>query len=953
MFSPLNLFVFTQSYSLKIYHTENMKKAFAIILFFCALIQLNAQTKTTTISGKVLDNTTKEGIELASIRLLSAKDSTYIIGTATDASGKFSLKVQPAKYIVQVTYVGYTPLNIDADARQNIALGNILMKEDGIMLGDMVVTAVAPDIQVKGDTVEYNADSYKVQEGAVLQDLIKKIPGAEIDAEGKIKVNGKDISKILVDGKEFFSNDPTTASQNLPAKMVEKLQVLDKKSDMAQLTGFDDGEEETVINLVVKPEMKEGMMSNLLAGYGNKDRYEGNGFGTYAKNDTRITVLGNINNTNNANANVRGPGKAGLLTTKELGLNLAGESSKLKYDADISFNQTDNDVLSIYDKEFIGREGSSETGSTDSNTKNRHFNLRSLMEWQIDSLTKVIFRPNISYTKNENYSLSNTMRSDPSDARSNFITNTNSSSNANTWTFKGNLIMNRKLNDKGRSITLELSGGGSNGNTDGTSYSLTDYTNISDTTLLDQIYKQDNDNYNWRIRLSYLEPIWRNAEKTKMNFLEVVYNIKNTHSETDKKTYDYDPDSKSYITLASDYTRKTENDFLNQNVTLSFQAKRQKYNYTLGAGLEPSSTKTKTIQPGQEDKIVPRKNYLNIAPRAEFNYLWDRRHNLRIRYDGQTNQASTNQLFDGIISQNAIDTTRGNPDLKPSFTHNFNLRFHNFNPDKASFIMAFARFSYTTNDIISITRWGTGNSQNTTYTNIDGNMNGFFRFMYNTPLRNRKFSVNTGTNGNYTRRNTYITNKNEDPHKNRANTYSFGEDLRLKFNSDVLQFNVGGNITYENTDHSLQKNQNKEIYNYGGFADFTLYLPYNFSVESDINYSSNSGYEGGYEQNMWLWNASLSKQILKNNATIRFKIYDILQDRSNIVRNSNSDNITFTTYNTINSYFMVNFIYRFNSFKGGMKSSDLEPRREPGRDPGRGFGRGPGRGLGGPPPGGM
>lgn len=267
--------------------------------------------------------------------------------------------------------------------------------------------------------------------------------------------------------------------------------------------------------------------------------------------------------------------------------------------------------------------------------------------------------------------------------------------------------------------------------------------------------------------------------------------------------------------------------------------------------------------------------------------------------------------------------------------------------------MAFARFSYTTNDIISITRWGTGNSQNTTYTNIDGNMNGFFRFMYNTPLRNRKFSVNTGTNGNYTRRNTYITNKNEDPHKNRANTYSFGEDLRLKFNSDVLQFNVGGNITYENTHHSLQKNQNKEIYNYGGFADFTLYLPYNFSVESDINYSSNSGYEGGYEQNMWLWNASLSKQILKNNATIRFKIYDILQDRSNIVRNSNSDNITFTTYNTINSYFMVNFIYRFNSFKGGMKSSDLEPRREPGRDPGRGSGRGPGRGLGGPPPGGM
>lgn len=933
-----------------------MKKSPFILFFLCSFLFLNAQSQSARISGNVLDDATKEGIELAGIRLLNAKDSSYVSGTASDAAGHFVLKVKPAKYIVQISYVGYKTLNLKVDAVKNVALGNILLKEDGVLLGEAVVTAVAPDIKVKGDTVEYNADSYKVQEGAVLEDLIRKIPGAEIDANGKIRVNGKDISKILVDGKEFFSNDPTTASQNLPAKMVEKLQVLDKKSDMAQLTGFDDGEEETVINLIVKPEMKEGMLSNILGGYGNKDRYEGNGFLNYARNNTRITLLGNINNTNNANANVRGPGKAGLLTTRELGINMAGESDKLKYDADISYSSNDNDVESVYDMNFVGADRSG-NGNSKLNKGNDALHFRSRMEWKPDSLTKIIFRPNINYTKNDNVSSGYSERSDGLNDRNNIRVYEHSSSNSDSWAFKGNLLLNRMLNLNGRSVTLELSGSNSNGNTDGTSYSLTDYFNLKDTTLLDQIYNQDNNSYDWRVRVSYLEPIWRNAEKTKMNFLEVAYNIKGTHSKTDKKTYDFDNLTGDYTTVASDYTRKTVNDFLNQNVTISFQAKRQKYNYTLGAGLEPSSTKTKTIRPDKMDMIVPRKNYLNFAPRAEFNFLWDKKHNFRFRYDGRTNIPSTNQLFDGIISQNALDTTRGNPNLRPSFTHNFNLRFQKFNPEKASFIMGFANFSYTSNDIATITRWGNGNSRNTTYANIDGNMDGLFRIMFNTPLRNRRFTLNTGTFGNYSRNNTFITNRFADPQKNRADTYKIGEDLRTKFNTSyslhklggtskqmTFNFDLGANFIFENTHHSLSDERNASIYNYGGFGSFLLELPFAFTLESEINYSANSGYEGGYKQNMWLWNASVSKLLLKNNATLRFKMYDILHERSNIVRTSNNDNITFTTYNTINSYFMVNFTYRFNSFKGGMKASDMEPSER------RGPGFRSGQGRVGPPP---
>lgn len=928
-----------------------MKKLLIIPLFICITAQLNAQNRTTdrtrttdqnrtvTISGKVLDDATKQGIELAGLRLMNAKDSSYVTGAATDKDGKFSLSAKSARYILQVTFLGYTTLNIDVDARRNVALGDLVMKEDGILLGEAVVTGQAPEIVVKGDTIEYNADSYRVQESAVLEDLIKKIPGAEIGENGKITINGKDISKILVDGKEFFSDDPKTASQNLPAKIVEKLQVLDKKSDLAQLTGFDDGEEETVINLVVKPGMKEGIMSNVLVGAGNKDRYEGNGFINYAKENTRITLLGNVNNTNNENADVRTSDSGGVLASKEVGFNIASEpSEKLKYDADVYYSHTNNDLMQTSDKQWANNRH--EYTEADRTTKNDNLRFRGRMEWAPDSLTKVIFRPRATYSTNDVFRTENTSFTNLNNSLEDYISDENSSSRGKSFNINGSLLFNRKLNNRGRSFSVEMSGGNSNGNTDGDNYVYTDYINKADS-IQDQISSQDNDSYNWRVRVSYLEPIWMNADKTRLNLIEVAYNIRGNHSETDKKTFDFDNITNDYTGVFATGTRNTVNDFLNQNASVSFQSRSPKFNYTIGVGLEPSRMKTVIQEHGKDDKIIGPKNYLNFSPRFEFNYLWDRRHNLRIRYNGQAEAPSTNQLFDGVFSQNGNNLTIGNPNLRPNFTHSFNLRYQKYIPEKASSIMMFARFNFITDDIVSTFSWNDAGGRITTYDNIDGNMNGFFRLMYNTPLRNKKFSINTSTFGNYTRDNTYIVDdKSKISEKNTANVFRIGENLRLKFNSDIFQFNVGANVSFENAKHSIQKDQNRKTYDYGGFGDFTWYLPFDFALESDLRYSANSGYEGAYQQNSWIWNASLSKQLLKaKNATIRIKVYDILQERVSISQSSNSSSSTFTSKNTIGSYFMVNFIYRFNSFKGGMKSSDMEPER-----------RGPG--PGGPPPGG-
>jgi hypothetical protein len=921
---------------------------------------MNVQSQTVNITGAVFDDATKENIELASIRVLNAKDSAYVTGSVTNANGKFNVAVKPGAYLVQVSFLGYLEQYLSVNTRVKTAIGNIYLKEDGILLSEATVEAKAPEIVIKGDTTEYNAAAYKVQESAVLGDLIKKIPGAEIDSEGKITVNGKDISKILVDGKEFFSEDPKTASENLPARMVEKLQVLDQKSDMALLTGFDDGEEQTIINLVVKPGMKEGVMSTVSGGYGNKDRYEANGFVNVAKGDNRLSALGNFNNNNNAGGGGGGRGwgrERGLTETSMGGVNVAMEpSKKFKYDGDVQYRGTDNNVQTTSNVTYI-RSDMTENSTSSRNNNNKNMNGRFKFEWKPDSLTNIIFRPNISYAKSGQFSIKESERAGGSDDADNFLSNSESSSNGHTLRLDGNLLINRKLSAKGRSITVELSGGLSNGDTDGITYSITDYYNTGESRIQDQIYNQKNDSYNWRARLSYLEPVGKN------NFLELSYNIRNNRSETDKKTYEQDASGK-YTVIAEDYTRTTRNDFLNRNISFSFQARRQKYNYTAGVGLEPSRSQTSVTQPNEEENRDRARNFVNFAPRLEFNYLWDKRHNLRIRYNGQTSQASTDQLYDGIISLNATDTTRGNPNLKPSFEHRFNMRYQKYMPEKASSIMGFADVSYTTNAIASITHIGERNSRNTTYENIDGNMSGRLMFMYNTPLRNKRLSVNTRTFGNYNRDNTFITDfSGGDPQKNTAHTYSINEGLGLKYNSDKFQFNVRGNISYENTRNTLSSDQNEslkneEIYNYGGGGDFSWYLPYNFVLESDLNYSANSGYTGGYQENSWLWNASLSKEFnikLKTAgsnvdlpATLRFKIYDILQDQSNISRSSNANNITYSTYNTISSYFMVGLTVRFQSFKGGAKSSDVEDMGEGGRRYGPpGEGRGSGR-RGGP-----
>lgn len=948
-----------------------MRHAFLILFAICLSFGIEAQNQTNiTIIGQVFDKALNESIESASIRLLSKRDSSYITGTTTDSKGNFRLTVKQAPYIVQVSFMGMKSVFHNVNSAQNAKLGRIELEEDGVLLQDAIVTAKAVEIVVKGDTVEYNADSYKVQESAVLEDLIKKIPGAEIDSDGKITVNGKEISKILVDGKEFFSDDPKVASKNLPAKMIEKLQVLDKRSDLSQLTGFDDGNEETVINLTVKPGMKEGLFGQFVGGYGTKDRYEGNGMLNYMKNNTQLSIIGGLNNTNNAGSSDfsssmgggRGGGprgvsfgsQNGVAKTNNLGVNFATEvKDKLSINGSANFGLVDNDVINeneaIYDSQ---QKLSKQINKSAGNNRSLNFGTNFRVEWTVDSLTKIIFRPNIRYNKNDSYSTSSGQSYYTESYRDYDYSNDTSfyDSQSQGLNLDGSLIVSRRLNSNGRSITLRVSGGYNKSDADGFDYSNSTFYFRPDAAkidsagvVVDQYSNQIDKGYNWRTTLSYVEPIGNN------NFLELEYTAQKRNSTTDKDVYSFDPFLDDYNTRVDSVTRYLKNDYLNQNVTLSFQSIREKFNYTIGLGIEPANSKTDITIPNSPKEKIPRLSVINFAPKMRFNYSWSKRQTLRIDYRGSTNQPTNRQLFDGDYTNTATAIERGNPNLNPSFTNRIFVRYQSFNAEKASMFMIFGRFQNTMDDIARVTYTEDQTMKRvTTYKNVNGNLSANVRMMFNRPLRNRNFSMNGMTYVGYSRTNSFVTQREDGPsaideptlYKNTANMYTIHENLGLRFTSDMFDFTLRGNAKFERLLNNITDN-NRNVWDYGGYADFALHLPYNFHIESDLNYSANSGYEGGYNKNEWLWNASISKDFLKaKNATIRIKMYDILRERSNVSWSSNAEYTQFNRTNTINSFAMFSFIYRFTSFKGGAKMGDMEPSRGSGRGHGRPHGGG-------------
>lgn len=904
----------------------------------------------------------KTPVEHATIRLLNVTDSTMINGVITAGDGSFSIKsVSAGTYLLSVTFVGFDPYYqpLQITGRTNpVNVGEIELANNGIELAEAVVVAKAAEVVVRNDTIEYNADSYKVTEGSVLEDLLKKMPGVEVNSQGGITVNGKSVKRIMVDGKEFFSDDPNVASKNLPANMIDKLQVVDRKSDMTMMTGFDDGEEETIINLTVKPGMKQGWFGNAFGGYGSQERYEGNAMVNRFVNNDQVTVMGGVNNTNNmgfsdlastmfqgggggAGGFRFGGGGSGVTTSGNAGLNFGKEYGKtLMLNGNVRYSRSDNDAVNkSFEQRLLRGDTTQYTSETDERNRvnnNMGGNLR--LEWKPDTMTSLIFRPNFTYSESHSWETGDyfTLQGyDPANVERRDTLNkgyANTSSDGNGYNLSATLEVSRKLNSRGRVLSASFSGGYNESDEDGVNYSNTQYfgeENAYRNLLIDQHYQYRNTGYNYRAYLSWVEPLGRN------NFLQATYSFSQRQQEALKYTYAPDA-SGEYNVLDTAYSKSYRNDFTSQRASLSFKAQRAKYNFTVGMNLDPSYSRSKNFV---DDEVISdlSRSVLNLSPMAQFNYMFSRQSNLRIDYNGRTSQPSMTQLQPVADVSNPNNTVTGNPNLSPRYINDLSIRFQRFMPEQQTALMVMFNGDYTINDIVSDVTNVTAGIRHTTYANVNGNYNADLRLMMNTPLRNKKFTVNSMTMGSYSNSQAFI-----DAEKSVNKNFVVMERAGIDFRSDIIDLGVNGNIRYNNSRYSLQPDNNQNTFNYGAGGTTIVYFPLSFKLESDIMYSTNSGYSSGFQQEELMWNASLSKSLFKGNqGTLRFKIYDILQQRSNISRNVTSTGYTDSEYNTLNSYFMVHFIYRFSVFQGGATSSDA---RRPG-GPG-----GPGRG--GPPPGG-
>ncbi len=913
------------------------------------------------ITGKLVDNTGEPMIQ-ASVRLLTPKDSVQVKGGVTNAQGRFTLStVSKGSYILEASYIGYNSEYVNVNvANANVNLKPITLSESSIMLNETTVVGIKTPIKVMQDTVEFNADSYKTAPNAVVEDLLKRLPGVEVDSEGKITANGKEVTKILVDGKDFFADDPKVASKNLPVNMIEKLQVVERKSDLARITGIDDGEEETVINLTVKDDMKNGWFGNVEAGYGTDDRYKGSFLINRFWNGNQLTFMGGGNNVNDpaftdgtSGRFRRFGGSTGITSSKAFGVNFnIGNGDIFRVGGNVMYSETDRDSRQKTDRQYLFMDSTSYYNNQRiARDKGHNFRADFRVQWNPDSFNTLEFMPNISLNYNNSFSTDTSLTRAGNSALSEVVRSINNDhTRGSSVEIGGMLIYNHRFRSKpGRSFSLFANYRMSNVRERSDSYSWNKFYLFNDSIDLSDRYTN---NHTWSnsisARVSWTEPI---GNVKNGNFLTVAYRIQYRWNNTDRFTYDHpilfpdgwtgDPEIASSLEFNYDLSNKFRNDYMNQDIRVGYKHVSRTGNLDVGVSAVPQMSRSLNLTDAK--KTIPTRWVWNFAPYLRYRYRPTKSTSLSVDYMGRSSQPSMTQLQPVADMSDPLRIVVGNPDLDPTFTHNVRLRFNDFNQEAQRSIMTMADIQVAQNSIASRSVFNseTGGST-TTYENVNGVWSARVMNMFSMPLRNKMFTINNHLMGSYQR--SVGFNNNE-----RSNT----ADLRIREsfgiawrpNNAELELRPTYGLQY--TKSNLRQAGNKAVHSYGGMFNTTYYTPFNIVLNSDLTFSATSGYSDGYDTRQWMWNASIGYQFLRNKAAvISLKAYDLLQQKSNIRRTITANYIDDSIYNSLTRYFMVTFTYKFNTFgKGGAPDDRNSHDFGPGR-----FG-GPGRGPMGPPPG--
>ena len=917
------------------------------------------------VSGKVVEQDTQEAVIQATASILSGEK--IVANALTNVNGGFSIRApHDGKYTLKITYVGFKTYTKQINIRdgKDVSAGTITLEPDAIMLKGATVTAHASKVTLKADTFVYNANAFRTPEGSVVEELVKRLPGAEVSDDGTIKINGKEVKKILVDGKEFMTGDTKTALQNLPTNIIERIKAYDQQSDLSRVSGIQDGEEETVLDFGIKPGMNKGTMANVDLGIGTKHRYFGRGMGAVMKDNMKVMLFTRANNVNDMGFPGGGGGgrwgqqRQGLNASKMVGANFNYElKDKFKLDGSVRWNHSDGDQFSKVSSEQIYDATTSVFSNSVSHkfSRGNGWNAQMRIEWQPDSMTNILFRPTLRINSNDGLDISEeaTFDEDPYKYATNpleqltelialgIVKNNrvqNNVSYSDSKNVGGMLQFNRKLNSKGRNITLQLNGNWS----DGGSQSINDaivrfYQFDKDSSYVTPRYNNTpTKNWNYRARLTYSEPIFRQV------YLQFIYQFRYDYTKSDRSTYDFSdaqnpfiggwtPEYRSWDAYLDPYqpieryrdddlSRFSEYRNYTHNAELMLRVVRKNFNLNVGVRLVPQ--KSHFIQDYQGHHSDTTRTVTNFTPTLDFRWKRSEVSQMRVQYNANTTQPQMSDLLDIVDDSDPLNIKKGNPGLKPSFTQNLRLFYNNYVQAHQRSIATWLGFTTTSNAISNkVTLDKSSGARITQPENIDGNWNTNAGLVFNTALDSAAFfNINSFTNIGYNHYVGYASvNSLTESQKSVTKSLGINERLALSYRNEWLEVELSGGVNYNHSRNDLQTSNNLDTwqFSYGGMVGITA--PWGTALTTNLNMQSRRGYnDASMNTNELIWNAQLSQSFLKGKPlTISLQLYDILHQQSTFSRAISAMGRTDTEYNSLTSYGMVHVIYRLNLFGGG------------------------------------
>jgi len=912
-----------------------LKLLASLFLLMFPLLSTAQQVGHGYISGLVVDDG-GQPIMQAGVQVLAAGDSSMIRGTVTDMEGRFTIKADPGDYIIKFSFIGFTPqvLNIHqipSQGEQNI--GTIALAPESTLLESSIVKANADLVTIKSDTVVFSTAAYHVADDATIGDLLKKIPGLEIDEDGGVRLHGREVKQLFLNGKRYFGGNVKTGLKNIPADMIENIAAYDRQSEFSRLTGIDDGEEEPVLDLKVKKSMMNGWRGTVNGGYGTSGRYQGRVNANKITEEDQSTLIANISNVggtaskNTVNRNVLGRGGRGEMQGRDAGYSFAGENTKRKieghvqYSGDTKHFESKNSSTSVYSSST-----SYGLGNTVGDNNNNQYKADMNLQLKVSPKINILIRPDIQYKRTDNYNgaLGKTYSADPltlEDPTSKQSNSTDNNSKTGTDDFRTRVaaqFLYRFGKKNNNNISLRLEGGYTNVTGDNL-YDNTSYkkaTSVVSSTRKQSIWTNDNTissrvqvsgNFqivnHWRANLSlYWDHKVANNDRQVFDLSRVdpEWTIKKPRPAAYRDGFD------TRLSSSGQYLYDVA------TIYAGIFYFKKKFTVSAGVNLRPQWGSLRYPVEGIEKRNESR--IFTVAPNIniKFNRLKNKR--LQFSYKSWVGAPSLYNLLPVSNGTSITTIHMGNPDLKPSMTQKAEFIYNSSNKKRHNSFLCNVYFEMLSNAASNSSEYDSETGVRTiTPKNIDGNWNVFGNFAYNKTFKDQRFSLSANTSGGYYNTMSYLYNKTIKADEiNQATRLMARQTVDASFRHEWLEIVLNGAADLTRERSLLRPDLNRLPYSFRGGCSFEVFFPWKMRLGTDFTANIQRGlaYEE-FNRNYFLLNAELSQTILKGKGTVKVEAYDILGQQVNVVQTFSSESRSIRTFNGVNRFIIAKFIYRF------------------------------------------